>query len=314
MEIVIGPSVNTECVFGSPTSGEKRELKLRYYLAGSGANAYAAIMACNVLGSMIAFTGKPLEKEAETREELAYEITHMISKKVIAHEIGRGLKIETLPVLDHDHYAITKDGDGYTHGRKGNVIDHELAKKALNRYGNDDSLKFCTGIRPSEIELAQAMLGSIRGKRALNVKPDIMELQNLRNQILPYADFLFMNEKEFEISQMKMREIHELGVQFIAVTKGPHGVLWSFNNELHVEHGASVTGVTQPFTTGCGDWFAGIFLAALERLGSDFDNLSKEMIAKAVTIANITAAEKTRYSGSSNGPGTDFLDKLFKEI
>lgn len=313
--IIIGLSSNVEQVYDNEKAEEKSTLTgLRYGLAGSSANVCAAVRACSVSGSVIAFTGKIPDLEPQTSQTLANLITYQTTQEVIEYERRNGLNIETIPVLDYDHYAITPTAGGLTFGRKGTIIarsDYELAKQKLAQFSNGECFRFSSGIRPNEIELAQVMLGITRGKRALNVKPEILSDQEMRESLLPYTDFLFMNEKEFESSKLGLKTIHEMGVQFIAVTNGPHGLLWSFNNELRVQHGATVKNVVRPFTTGCGDWFAGTFIASLIRMNADFNNLSVEILDKAVKIANTVAAEKTRYSGSSNGPDKLFLDNLF---
>lgn len=315
-EVVTGLSANVEQCFHSGSTEEKRALEdMQYYLSGSSINTHNALSNCGINTLAIALMGNiDQATQQPSRKALSDQITRMNTQMVVDFEKSRGLNIEELYALDQDHYAITQSGSGYTIGRKGKVVNAEQVINTLKNHGKSEAFKLCTGIRASEISFAKTLLGEVPGKRGLNVKPEILVNPKLRKEILPYADFLFMNEAEFEILKMDMSEIHHLGVPFIAVTKGPNGLFWSFNNKLQLEHGVSVEGVMDPFTTGCGDWLAGVFIGSLIRMNVTFGNIEPDLLSAAVKIANAAAAEKIRYEGSSNGPGVDFMNELFIKI
>ncbi|MBI4049242.1 MAG: carbohydrate kinase family protein [Candidatus Doudnabacteria bacterium] len=170
--------------------------------------------------------------------------------------------------------------------------------------------RIVTSCLPTEILLAEALLGENKGNRILNPRAELMEDKDTTHRLLQRTDILVCNEHEFltyfdatreEIQGSQFAAIHNLGVTMIAVTRDSRGSLISWHGDVFEFPAPQLV----PFVheVGAGDWWLGGFLSSLidQQVYTVFD-LKQQAIEWAGVSASVTAALKVGQYGGGSGP------------
>ena len=109
--------------------------------------------------------------------------------------------------------------------------------------------------------------------------------------VLPYLDFLILNEVEAEQLETALeRKIEDLNVADIIVTLGSKGARW-INSAFGADQHFEALKVTPIDTTGAGDTFTGYVLSALDRGLTMGQAISLAMRAAALMVTRMGTAD-----------------------
>lgn len=288
---IVGTAVNAEVVYYYDGSSPDEKIPLQdFSIQLSGSSGDVAI-ALSQLGAFSHLLGLIADKEDDQSALLRLAL-----KK---HRVGSTL----LPCLDKTSIAVLPCDDSSEKsrviGRRGDVIPERIP--TIVNLITDEAACFewrvATGVR--EREIAEALLGTNKGKRVLN--PNFMLCQNQGLEaLLPFVDILVLNKNEMAVSRMTFKKCHEAGTSLVIVTEDEDGGQYSLRGKVGRFAPVKITG-NAFYPAGAGDWFLGGFLSFCELEHTDATSTAID-IERALAFGAKVAAKKISMKGAGNGP------------
>ncbi len=293
---LVGFSVNTELIltYDRMTEQEKgRLLKTVPDLCGTSANVARAIMKLGGKSRLLALTG--------VNEDFESHILRFSLKK---YEVP----FEEFRILDKSHFAILPLDNlpnQKIFGDKGNIVEEKLPDVLNIIEKQEGKWRICTGIRPAELPLAEALFNSCFGYRSLNPPLQLIQEKVSFLKILQKCDLLIMNDKEYEACRVaSMEELHDLGPRLVIVTENQYGGRFSLrgNKPERFDPCSEYLNGQKPHSVGSGDWFHSAFIARISELGHSIDSMDDLSLIDAISFATRVSGKKVTMPGAANGP------------
>lgn len=284
--MVVGCSVNPSIVWPEHdrgTSGEKNPGGYYMELSGTSADVALALGRAGMSAHLVGAVG-PADDPFD--DYLRREVDRL------------GLSATLLSLRAQNALASVEPMSGRALSAKPPIVHFEASEVRTTLDSISADVRIATGVMadPSEVRLAQMLLGHTAKLRILNPRQALIADSDMFISLLSNANWLIMNRHEAEAWERQGQRIVDLvdgyGQEVVVVTKDKDGAeLWT--PHCHLTLPAFDAGPVV-HTTGAGDCFLAYFLVGFLRGGEMFD--------AGLRLATVAAGIKTTMPGTTSSP------------
>lgn len=314
MNTIVGFSANPEILVSyDPVSTEVKltAQEFRYNLGGTSANFATALRKLGHNARLLALVG---QNEQDVNSSLLNSLLRAAELEFRLLPVRAETSIALLPINGTMERIV-----GYKPPVLPEFVSVSIGIIHDELLAHQPNFRIATGVDLSEVMLAEALLGCDPGWRVLNPREQLMADPQI-NRLLARTDLLVCNEAEFlrffgsgarTIEENLFQQIHELGVELVAVTCNSHGAVVSCRGEIL--HFQAVKAGKVVSEVGAGDWWlAGLISWLIEQGVLVARAANPPILRDAGSFATMVAGLKVTRIGANNGPNRSEVNAIVR--